>query len=124
MKILGLSFFYHDSAACFLIDGAPVAMAEEERFSRKKHDPGFPEKSIAFVLSQKNITLSDIDWVVFYEKPFVKFERIMKTSLATFPLAPLVFCESIKHLFLNKIWIRHLISSQLKIEPEKILFSS
>ncbi len=124
MKILGLSFFYHDSAACLLVDGVPTAMAEEERFSRKKHDSGFPLLAIDFVLRKANLKAGDLDWIVFYEKPFLKFERIIKTSLETFPCAAGVFRESIKHLFLDKLWIRQLISSGLKVNPEKILFSN
>lgn len=122
MTILGLSFFYHDSAAVILKDGVPLAMADEERFSRKKHDSRFPIKAIDFVLRQANLKAADIDHVVFYEKPFIKFDRIMKTSLATFPVAPGVFRESIKHLFLDKLWIRQLISSELNISSDKILF--
>lgn len=123
MKILGLSFFYHDSAAVLLVDGKPVAMAEEERFSRKKHDSGFPLLAANFVLEQAGITSKDLDWVVFYEKPFLKLERILKTDMATFPTAPHVFVESLKHLFLDKLWIRDIIAKQLKFDPKKVLFS-
>ena len=124
MKILGLSFFYHDSAVCLLIDGVPAAMAEEERFSRKKHDSGFPSLAIDFVLREAGLKASDIDWVIFYEKPFLKFERIIKTALETFPFAPAVFRESIKHLFLDKLWIRQLIAGEIEINPKKVLFSN
>lgn len=123
MKILGLSFFYHDSAAVLLIDGVPVAMSEEERFSQKKHDSGFPEKAVDFVLKEGSIKAGDLDYVVFYEKPFLKLERIIKTDLAVFPFAPIAFRESTKHLFLSKLWIKDLISKKLKINPDKILFS-
>src|SRR3990167_8059951 len=123
MRIIGLSFFYHDSAAVLLVDGVPLAMAEEERFSRKKHDSGFPEKAIDFVLKKGGIGATDLDYVVFYEKPFLKLERIIKTDLAVFPWAPNAFRESVKHLFLSKIWIRELISSHLKIPAHKVLFS-
>lgn len=123
MKILGLSFFYHDSAAALLIDGKPVAMAEEERFSRQKNDPGFPSLAIRFVLEEAKITPQDLDYVVFYEKPFLKFDRIIKTFFATFPFSPLVFIKGIKHLFLNKLWVRSLIAKELKIDSKKILFS-
>lgn len=123
MKILGLSFFYHDSAAALLIDGVPVAMAQEERFSRKKNDSKFPSLAIDFVLNEAGINRSDIDYVVFYEKPFLKFDRIIKTLLATFPSHPKVFVETLKHLFLNKLWIRSLIAQELKISAQKILFS-
>ncbi len=123
MKILGLSFFYHDAAACLLVDGVPVAMSEEERFSRKKHDAGYPELAIAFVLRQSGLTAKDLDAVVFYEKPFWKFDRLIKSALATFPLAPAAFSESLKSLFTSKIWIRNLISSKLDVPPEKVHFS-
>ncbi len=123
MKILGLSFFYHDSAAALLIDGLPRAMAEEERFSRKKHDSGFPEKAIDFVLGEAKIKAADLDYVVFYEKPFVKLDRIFKTTFQSFPFAPKVFRESVKSLFLDKLWVRELISRKLEINPDKVLFS-
>ncbi|MCX7697944.1 MAG: hypothetical protein N2114_00560 [Candidatus Goldbacteria bacterium] len=123
MKILGLSFFYHDSAAALLIDGEPIAMIEEERFSRKKNDSGFPKNAINFVLNYAGIKSSDLDYVIFYEKPFLKFERIFKTSFFSFPFAPKVFSESLKHLFLKKIWIRQIISEELNIDHSKILFS-
>lgn len=124
MKILGLSFFYHDSSACLLIDGQPMALAGEERFSRQKNDSGFPKQAIDFVLRHGGVSADELDWVVFYEKPFIKFDRIIKTSLATFPFSPRVFAEGIKHLFLDKLWIRNLICSKLKISPDKILFSN
>ncbi len=123
MKILGLSFFYHDSAAALLIDGIPVAMAQEERFSHKKNDSDFPENAITFVLKESGIKPEELDYVVFYEKPFLKLERVLKTSLTTFPLAPYVFSESMKHMFLDKIWVRVVISKRVGIDPKKILFS-
>jgi carbamoyltransferase len=123
MNILGLSFFYHDSGAALLVDGVPTSMSSEERFTRKKNDSDFPKQSIDFVLQDSKVKKEEIDYVVFYEKPFVKFERIIKTSLATFPSSCPVFIESIKHIFLDKMWIRQLISSQLDIDPDKILFS-
>ena len=85
MKILGLSAFYHDSAAALLIDGAPVAAAQEERFTRRKHDPAFPEHAIRYCLNEGGVTLDDIDHVVFYEKPLLKFERLLETYLANAP---------------------------------------
>ena len=123
MKILGLSFFYHDSSAALLVDGKPVAMAGEERFSRKKNDSGFPSLAIKFILEEAKIKPQDLDWVIFYEKPFFKFDRIIKTLLATFPSSPSVFVEAIKHLFLNKLWVRSLIVKELKIDSKKILFA-
>ena len=122
MKVLGLSFFYHDSAACLLVDGVPVAMSEEERFSRRKHDSGYPELAVDFVLKTAGVSSHDLDAVVFYEKPFIKLERIIKSAIATFPIAPFVFADSIKTLFTSKLWIRNLISAKLDIPSEKIYF--
>ena len=75
IKILGISAYYHDSAAALLIDGKIISACQEERFTRKKHDSNFPEKAIRNILEINNLTLDDIDHVVFYEKPFLKFER-------------------------------------------------
>ncbi|MEK7536895.1 MAG: carbamoyltransferase N-terminal domain-containing protein [Patescibacteria group bacterium] len=122
-KILGLSFYYHDSAAALLINGVPRAMAEEERFSRKKHDSDFPKNAIEFVLKEGSIKLEELDHVVFYEKPFLKLERIFKTFLSTFPYSPLAFIHGMKNLFISKIWIREIISKEIGISPDKILFS-
>src|SRR6185503_5046627 len=85
MNVLGLSFYYHDSSAALVKDGVLVAAAEEERFSRRKHDSGFPKLAIEFALKQGGISLHDVDYVVFYEKPFVKFERMLLTAMSTFP---------------------------------------
>ena len=82
MYILGISAFYHDSAACILCDGEIVAAAQEERFTRKKHDSGFPHHAIQYCLKEAEITADQINSVVFYEKPFVKFERLIETYLA------------------------------------------
>ena len=101
MKILGLSFYYHDASAALLVDGVPVAMAEEERFSRTTHDSGYPKLAIKFVLDQAKVNPADLDYVVFYEKPFVKFERALKTSLSTWPEAPFVFASAIKGAFID-----------------------
>ena len=121
-KVLGLSFFYHDASAVLLVDGIPVAMAGEERFSRKKNDAEFPTKAVEFVLEQGGVSSAELDWVVFYESPFMKFDRVLKTSLATFPIAPLYFAHGIKNLFTSKIWIRELIARKLNISHQKILF--
>ncbi len=85
MRILGISAFYHDSAAALLIDGKPVAAAQEERFTRKKHDPGFPEHAIRYCLAEGGIGFDDLDHVVFFEKPLLKFERLLETYLANAP---------------------------------------
>ena len=81
-SILGISAFYHDSAAALLIDGEIIAAAQEERFTRKKHDPSYPYNSIEYVLSESKLKLNQIDQIVFYEKPFLKFERLLETYLA------------------------------------------
>ena len=85
MRILGISAFYHDSAAALIEDGAIIAAAQEERFTRKKHDPGFPEHAIAYCLDAAGGTLDDVDHVVFFEKPLIKFERLLETYLANAP---------------------------------------
>ena len=84
-NVLGLSAFYHDSAACLIQDGKIIAAASEERFTRKKHDPSFPKNAISFCLKEGGIHLKDLTHVGFYEKPWIKFERILDTSLSTFP---------------------------------------
>jgi carbamoyltransferase len=85
MNILGISCYYHDAAAALIMDGMLVAASEEERFTRKKHDSSFPKHAIDFCLRQGKISADDLDYVVFYEKPLVKFERILQTTLSTFP---------------------------------------
>ena len=84
-SILGISAFYHDSAACLLIDGKIIAAAQEERFTRKKHDSDYPYNSIKFVLDHSGKKLTDIDKIIFYEKPFLKFERLLETYVALAP---------------------------------------
>lgn len=121
--ILGLSFFYHDAAAVLLMDGVPVAMAEEERFSRKKHDFGYPARAISFVLSEAGIGAEALDYVVFYEKPFVKFERVLKTLVATCPQTPRVFTDAMKNWFGDKLWIGNIIASDLRVDASRVLFS-
>ena len=85
MYILGISAFYHDSAACLIKDGEIIAAAQEERFSRKKHDLAFPKYAIQYCLEEANIKPSELRNIVFYEKPFVKFERLLETYLAFAP---------------------------------------
>ena len=80
--ILGISAFYHDSAAAILIDGKIIAAAQEERFTRKKHDSNYPHNAIEFVLKYTNLKLSEVDQIVFFEKPFLKFERLLETYVA------------------------------------------
>ena len=122
MNILGLSFFYHDSSAALVQDGRLVAAAEEERFSRKKHDSGFPALAIEFALKRGKISIHDVDYVVFYEKPFVKFERMLLSAMATFPRSSAVFRESMQRWISDKLWIKSMMSRKLGIPSSKILF--
>ena len=85
VNILGLSAFYHDSAACLVHDGQIIAAAQEERFTRKKHDPSFPKHAVEYCLREGGITVSDLDYVAFYEKPFLKFDRILHSYLSYAP---------------------------------------
>ena len=85
--ILGISAFYHDSAAALVVDGRIVAAAQEERFTRKKHDPDFPANAVDYCLREAGITAADLDYVGFYDKPLTKFERLLETYLAMAPAA-------------------------------------
>ena len=123
MHILGISCDFHDAAAALLRDGLLVAATEEERFSRKKHDYGFPRRAIQFCLKMGGITADDLDYVVFYEKPFVKFQRILQTSLGTFPRSWRSFPEAMTHWLNEKLWTRSVIQEALGIPAERILFS-
>src|SRR3989338_8555206 len=123
MKILGISCFYHDAAAALVRDGVLVAAAEEERFSRRKHDFGFPRLAIQFCLERAGLKASDLDYVVFYEKPFLKFERILLTQLQGFPRTLDTFRRSMTNWLLDKLWVKQTIQTELDVPPEKILFS-
>ena len=122
MFILGISCYYHDAAAALLQDGILVAAAEEERFTRKKHDYSFPSHAIDFCLRQAGISGRDLDYVVFYEKPLLKFERILLTTLQTFPQSWAVFRESMITWFNDKLWIKGQLLTKLNIPDEKLLF--
>lgn len=116
MNILGISCFYHDSAAAVVRDGDIVAAAQEERFSRKKHDFGFPSNAIAACLAQASITPADIDYVAFYDKPFVKFERILETYLAYAPRGLRSFLMSMPLWLKEKLWIPSTIRNELDFD--------
>jgi len=122
MYILGISCYYHDAAAALIKDGMLVAAAEEERFSRVKHDFGFPSKAIELCLRQAGISGAELDYVVFYEKPLLKYERILMTTLETFPRSWRVFRESMIAWFNEKLWIKGQILTKLNIPDEKLLF--
>jgi len=123
MYILGISCFYHDAAAVLLEDGTLVAAAEEERFSRIKHDFGYPENAIRFCLQRAGITSRELDYVVFYEKPFHKFERILMTSLQSFPHSWKAFREAMVTWLGDKLWVKSLLKDRLGVEEKRILFT-
>ncbi|MEE8468933.1 MAG: carbamoyltransferase [Planctomycetota bacterium] len=123
MNVLGLSFYYHDSSAALVQDGVLLAAAEEERFSRVKHDSGVPGLAVDFVLAQAGLTIHDVDYVVFYEKPFVKFERMLLTAMATFPRSISVFRESMQRWISDKLWIKSMMAKRLGVTRSKLLFA-
>src|SRR4030042_2145317 len=122
MYILGISCFYHESAACLICDGKVMAASAEERFSRKKHDSEFPKLAVDFCLKKAGFKVSDLDFVVFYEKPFWKFQRILLSTLASYPLAYRLFAKSMTIWLLDKLWVRSVIADEMKIDSKKILF--
>ena len=124
MNILGISCYFHDAAAALLSDGQLIAAAEEERFTRKKHDYEFPQHAIDFCLRAGGIETADLDYVVFFEKPFIKFERLLLSSMQTFPHSHRVFREAMITWLADKLWIKTLIQKRLGIPPNKILFSA
>ena len=113
MNILGISAYYHDSAACLVIDGNIVAAAQEERFTRKKHDQGFPGQAIAYCLAQANRKPADIDYVVFYDKPFLKFERLLETYLAFAPQGLASFIAALPVWLKDKLFQKSMIGKAL-----------
>lgn len=121
-NILGISCFYHDSASCLVRDGQILAAAQEERFTRKKHDFNFPVNSIDWCLKQGAISVKDLDFVVFYDKPLVKFERILETYLAFAPSGARQFIQAMPLWLKQKLWIPDLIRKELGFEGE-VLFT-
>src|SRR3974390_1209538 len=123
MHILGVSCYYHDAAAALLQDGRLLAAAEEERFSRIKHDFAFPANAIRFCLETGGIQGRDLDYVVFFEKPFRKLDRILASVLQTYPQSWKVFRESMIGWMLDTLWVASTLEWELGIERERILFS-
>ncbi|MGD0335657.1 MAG: carbamoyltransferase [Candidatus Omnitrophota bacterium] len=119
--ILGISAFYHDSAAALIKDGEIMAAVQEERFSRRKHDPGFPVNAVNWCLKENAITAQDLDYVVFYDKPFIKLERILETAMRFAPSGITQFMQSVPVWLKEKIWVRDIISKSLGYKGE-ILF--
>ena len=114
MKVLGISAFYHDSAAALIDDGTILAAAQEERFSRRKHDPRFPHHAIAFCLDRAGVRLDGIDYIVFYDKPFLKFERLLETYLSFAPRGVRSFRMAMPIWIREKLFQRDLLRSELK----------
>ena len=117
-SILGISAFYHDSAACILVDGKIVAAAQEERFTRKKHDPNYPHNAIEFVLKYANLKLSEVDQIVFFEKPFLKFERLLETYVAFAPKGFVSFAKAMPLWIKEKLFQKNLLFNKLKKHDE------
>ena len=113
-SILGISAFYHDSAACILKDGKIIAAAQEERFTRKKHDPNYPHNAIEFVLKYANLKLSNVDQIVFFEKPFLKFERLLETYVAFAPRGFVSFAKAMPLWIKEKLFQKNLLFNKLK----------
>src|SRR6201987_2868730 len=114
MRILGLSAFYHDSAAALVVDGKIVAAAQEERFTRKKHDSRFPRHALGYCLDEGGITLSEVDYVAFYDKPFLKFERLLETYLAFAPVGFRSFRMAIPLWLKEKLFQKIVLRDELK----------
>jgi len=121
VNILGISAFYHDSAACLVQDGKLVSAAQEERFTRKKHDFSFPNNAIDYCLDEVDLKGKDLDFVVFYDKPFIKFERILETYLTYAPVGIQSFIKAMPLWIKQKLWMKDLIQKELGFEG-KILF--
>ena len=128
MNILGISALYHDSAAALLVDGEIVAAAQEERFSRKKHDSRYPDAAIDYVLSYGGLKMADIDYVVFYDKPFLKFERLLETYIAMAPKGFASFRMAMpvwlrEKLFLKDVLLKKLREHHKKFTADRLMFS-
>src|SRR5258705_7591832 len=129
MRVLGISAFYHDSAAALIEDGHLVGAAQEERFTRKKHDSSFPQNAVQFCLDRAGIRLGDIDYVAFYDKPFLKFERLLETYLTFAPRGFRSFRMAIPLWLKEKLFQKLLLRDELRaFDPEfdwesKLLFT-
>jgi len=123
MNILGISAFYHDSAACLVRDGEIIAAAQEERFTRKKHDPSFPQNAIDYCLREGGIAVADLDLVGFYEKPFLKFERLVQTYIAYAPVGIRSFLKAMPRMLKEKLFMRDLLRKELGYSGD-VIFTS
>jgi carbamoyltransferase len=123
VRIFGISCYFHDSAAALLSEGHLVAAAEEERFSRVKHDCSFPQRAIDFCLKAGGIPGRDLDYAVFFEKPFLKFERLMLSCLQGFPRSRRLFQEAMISWLGEKLWIRDMLARRLGLPHSRVLFN-
>lgn len=128
MKILGVSALYHDSAAALLDDGDIVAAAQEERFTRRKHDPGFPDRAIEYVLNESGIEIADLDYVAFYDKPLLKFERLLETYIAVAPRGFNSFRMAMPIWLREKLFLKDFLLKNFReyddgFKPEQLLFA-
>ena len=113
MKILGISAYYHDSAASLIVDGKIISAAQEERFTRKKHDSSFPRNAIQFCINESNIQLSDLDYIVFYEKPLIKFERLLETYISFAPKGFKSFLMAMPVWLKEKLYLKSVLKKEL-----------
>src|SRR5262245_62116345 len=123
MNILGISAHYHDSAAALVVGGVPVCAVQEERLSRRKNDAGFPLLAIEWCLERAGLEPDDLDAVVFYERPMLKFDRILTCALRAFPRSWRTFPDAMKSTLSDKVWVRGTIASHLGVPARKILFT-
>lgn len=124
MKVLGVSYGYHDSSVALVVDGRVVSASAEERYTRQKHDSNFPTFAIERVLQDGGLAASDLDRVVFHEDPHAKFSRVLTTALAPFPRSRLEFVQSMKAWLGRKLWALNTLSSRLEVAPEKVRYLS
>ena len=127
ISILGISAFYHDSAAALILDGKIIAAAQEERFSRKKHDSSYPFNAVKYVLKEANLKLSEVNYIIFYEKPFLKFERLLETYVAFAPKGFQSFSRAMPVWLREKLFLKHLLIKEIKkidksFDSNKLLF--
>ena len=121
-RILGLSAYYHDSAACLVEDGRIVAAAQEERFTRKKHDPEFPSNAVAYCLREAGIPARELDLVGFYEKPLVKFERLLETYVACAPRGLQSYLMALPLWLTDKLWMSDDILTHVEGYKGEVMF--
>jgi carbamoyltransferase len=112
--ILGISAFYHDSAAALIVDGKIIAAAQEERFTRKKHDPSYPTNAIDYCLSEASLSLDQVDYIAFYDKPFLKFERLLETYVALAPKGLQSFRMSMPIWLREKLFLKDMLIKEIK----------